>query len=121
MADSLHIGADFFASLEAYALSMNAAVHESARASMDHLQTTLRETASRSTRWSPISDHIDVWSQDGRYVVGVQNTEAVSEAMSAEYGDSEHPPVPLLRNMPQALQSAGQKMDEYLQNTGLFS
>ncbi len=99
MADSLHIGAGFFAALDAYAQAVNNAARESAERTMTMVQDNLRAAARQSERWLPIAEHIETWSQDGKYVVGVRNADVMSEAMSAEYGDPANPPIPLIRSV----------------------
>ena len=99
MADSLHIGAGFFAALDAYAQAVNEAVRESAERTMTKVQDDLRAAARKSERWLPVAEHIETWSQDGKYVVGVRNADVMSEAMSAEYGDPANPPIPLIRSL----------------------
>jgi hypothetical protein len=99
VADSLHIGAGFFAALDAYAQAVNSAVHESAQKTMIKVQDDLKAAARQSERWLPVAEHIETWSQDGKYVIGVRNADVMSEAMSAEYGDAAHPPIPLIRSI----------------------
>ena len=99
MADSLHIGAGFFAALDAYAQAVNSAARESAERTMTKVQENLRAEARKSERWLPVAEHIESWSKDGKYVVGVRNADVMSEAMSAEYGDPTNPPIPLIRSI----------------------
>lgn len=114
MADTLHISADFFASLESYAYAMNTAAHEAARLGMETAQNSLREAASRNEHWKEIAPSIEAWHEEGRYMVGVQNPEHVDMAFKAEYGDEVQSPQPLIRHMPKAMDDAQQVMDEFL-------
>jgi len=114
VADSLHISAGFFAALDDYAQAVNRAAEEAAQVGMERLVSSLQNAASQNDRWKSIAEHIEVWSQDGQLVVGVRNEGAVSEAVSAEYGDATNPPVPLIRNMPGALTDASQAMNKYM-------
>jgi hypothetical protein len=99
MANSLHIGVDFFAALDEYAKAVNAAAQASAETAMLHVQEDMKAAARKNERWLPVAEHIEMWSQDGKFVVGVKNTDVMSQAMAAEYGDAEHPPVPLIRSV----------------------
>lgn len=99
MADTLHIGAGFFAALDRYAQAVNLAAQESAERTMVGVQDRLRAAAKRSERWQPLAEHIETWSQDGKFVVGVRNADVMNDAMAAEYGDENHPPVPLIRSI----------------------
>jgi hypothetical protein len=114
VADTLHIGADFLAALGEYTQAVHEAVQEASKLAMENIQNSLRESARLNERWKNVSDHIESWSQDGRLVVGIRNTEVMSEAMSAEYGDADNPPVPMFRNMKAATMEASEKMDSYL-------
>jgi hypothetical protein len=99
VANSLHIGVDFFAALDEYAKAANAAVQESAEATMFNVQEGMKAAARKNERWMPVAEHIETWSQDGRFVVGIRNADVMSEAVAAEYGDAENPPVPLIRSV----------------------
>ena len=96
MADPL-VGEDFLAAVAAYTQAVADAVHTAADRASAHVQESLAREAQASTRWADIAQDIQVYANDGRYWVGVQSPGAVSEAMSAEYGDATHPPVPLIR------------------------
>lgn len=99
MANSLHVGVDFFAALDEYAKAANEAVQQSAQAAMEDLQKGMKDIASKTERWMPIAEHIETWTQDGKYVIGVRNTEVMSAAVAAEYGTADHPPSPLIRSV----------------------
>jgi hypothetical protein len=114
VADTLHISADFFASLEAYAYAMNTAAHEAARLGMEHAQNSLREAASKNEHWQDIAHSVEAWHEDGKYHLGVQNPDHVDTAFKAEYGDASQPPQPLIRHMPKAINDAQTAMNEYL-------
>lgn len=78
-------------------MSVHEAVQNAVLDASRHVQESLAAEATNNPRWQNIAEHIEVWSQDGRYWVGVQNADSVSEAMAAEYGDSENPPASLIR------------------------
>ena len=57
------------------------------------------ERAREDEQWSQIADHIEVWSQDGRLVIGVHDQMYASQAFQLEFGDEHAPPSPLFRMM----------------------
>ena len=88
-----------FADLDAYTQRLQqAAIDTSERASM-FLQQRLRERASNTPGWDQMADNIEVWSQDGRMVVGMTDSMMASQAFQLEYGDEVTPPSPLFRSM----------------------
>jgi hypothetical protein len=58
----------------------------------------------------PLADNIEVWSQDGHLVIGVQDAALVSQAFALEYGDEVTPPSPLLRTLSADVRGAGELM-----------
>ena len=75
-----------------------------------HQQVVAR--ARDDEQWSSMADNIEVWSQDGQLVIGVQNPVFASQAMLLEYGDLEAPPNPLFRTLTSAARDAAQHMQE---------
>ena len=75
--------------------------------------------------WQPLADHIEVWSQDGKLVIGVQDEAYTSEAFALEYGDETRPPSPLFRSFAQDVRDASSLMDEHMESkfgySGRFS
>lgn len=113
MAEDLHIGGAFLTALGLYAQAGDAAVREAAELGRRTLQEDLQALAREHPRWHQLADHIQVWDQEGRLVIGV-SSEVQSEAMTAEYGDAEHPPAPILRNHPAARQHAVDVMNAHI-------
>jgi hypothetical protein len=66
--------------------------------------------------WEPLADHIEVWSQDGTLVVGVQDEAYISQAFALEYGDEVRPPSPLFRTFAEDIRAAGAVMDEHMES-----
>lgn len=64
--------------------------------------------------WEPLADHIEVWSQDGRLIVGVRDREFTSEAFAIEYGDEVRPPTPLFRTLTEDMREASEIMGEHM-------
>lgn len=114
MAEMLHISAGLFAALDDYVQAVHQAVLEAKDAGIQELTKELRRSAKDNDRWSGVSDHISSWEEDGYTFVGVRDPEHVEKAMLAEYGDQDHPPVPLFRNMPLAKKKAAGRMNTVL-------
>jgi hypothetical protein len=70
------------------------------------------ETARADEDWASMADNITLWSQDGHLVIGVQDPVFSSEASVLEYGDEEHPPHPILRNLTSATEDASRSMQD---------
>jgi hypothetical protein len=62
--------------------------------------------------WSSMADNIEVWSNDGQLVIGVQHPMFASQAMLLEYGDLEAPPNPLFRTLSSATRDAAKHMQD---------
>ena len=73
-------------------------------------QEKVRETARLDEDWSSIADNITLWSQDGHLVIGVQDPVFASLAAVLEYGDKDHSPNPMLRNLTSASYDASRSM-----------
>ena len=67
------------------------------------------ERARQSDEWTHLADEIEVWSQDGKYVIGIRDSEFASQAFQIEYGDESRPPAPLFRLMGKDLAEAHQQ------------
>ena len=64
--------------------------------------------------WEPLADSIEVWSQDGQMIVGVQDEMYTSLAFALEYGDEVRPPSPLFRTFAEDVKAANAVMDEHM-------
>ena len=70
------------------------------------------EAARQDEDWAGMADNISMWNQDGGLVIGVQDPVFASEASILEYGDEEHPPHPILRNLSSATEDASRSMQD---------
>lgn len=57
--------------------------------------------AQNDPQWAALADNIEVWSQDGQLVIGLNDTSLASQAFQIEFGDEHTPPSPLFRTMGQ--------------------
>jgi len=64
--------------------------------------------------WDELADHIEVWSQDGQLVIGVNDELYRSQAFALEYGDEVRPPSPLFRTLTAEVRDAGDVMREHM-------
>jgi hypothetical protein len=97
------VGAGFLDALYAYAADANEAAQVASQVGLQVLKEGIQREASHQERWADLADEVQVFSQDGRLVVGIPGGQFASEAQTREYGDAEHPPAPLFR-MSQNLQ-----------------
>lgn len=65
-------------------------------------------------QWSSLADAIEVWSQDGKLVVGVRDNDFRSQAFALEYGDEVRPPTPLFRTLAEDMREASDIFDEHM-------
>lgn len=98
MAD-VHIGGEWLDALERYVEGLQATTELAGSRAATYLQEQATTTANQDDRWAAISQAIEVWSQDGQLVVGVDSAEFESQAFALEYGDGEEGPSPLFRTM----------------------
>jgi len=63
------------------------------------LQDRMQQRAREDEQWSALADNIEVWSQDGRLVIGIHDQLLASQAFQLEFGDETTPPSPLFRTM----------------------
>lgn len=104
------------ASLLAYTERLqDEAVHAGDRA-VDFIHERVVAKARLDPDCEPLADHIEVWSQDGKLVVGVQDEAYISQAFALEYGDEVRPPSPLFRTFAEDIRAAGQLMDEHMES-----
>lgn len=75
-----------------------------------HEQVVAR--AREDEQWASFADNIEVWSNDGQLVIGVQNPVFASQAMLLEYGDLEAPPNPLFRTLTSAARDSAKHMQD---------
>jgi hypothetical protein len=96
-------------SMNAYAQGLQEQVRQTAADIADYVKNRTVERARANEEWAHLADEIEVWSQDGKYVVGIRDNELASQAFQIEYGDETRPPAPLFRLMGRDLADAHQQ------------
>jgi hypothetical protein len=110
--------ADFFlppeltVELAAYTQRLQEQVQVAAMKASNFLHERVVAKARMDPQWASLADNIEVWSQDGRLIVGVRHQDFVSQAFALEYGDEVRPPTPLFRTLAEDMREAGQVMDQ---------
>jgi|SRR6185295_4092226 len=93
-------------------------LQEEAQVAADKATSFLHERVVSKARmdpeWSSLADAIEVWSQDGKLVVGVRDEEFRSQAFAIEYGDEVRPPTPLFRTLTQDVRDASAVFDDHM-------
>jgi hypothetical protein len=88
------------ADIAAYGQKLQAeAVAAAERAATYLKQRTIARAQTVGGDWGLLADNIEVWSQDGRLVIGLSDQQLASQAFQLEYGDETRPPQPLFRTM----------------------
>jgi len=103
------------AQLNAYTQRLQEEAIQAASDAVAFIHERTVERARVADDWSPIADAIEVWSQDGRLVIGVRDDEFASQAFALEYGDEVRPPSPLFRTLTADMEDAAQKMGEQME------
>jgi hypothetical protein len=97
-------------------------LQQESQAAADKAATFLHERvvakARQDPQWMSLADNIEVWSQDGQLVIGVRDTEFVSQAFALEYGDEVRPPTPLFRTLSEDMREAGDVMTQHMTAAG---
>ena len=104
------------AELNAYTQRLQEEAIRAAEAAVSYIHERTVERAKLADDWSPIADAIEVWSQDGRLVIGVRDREFASQAFALEYGDEVRPPSPLFRTLTADMEAAGDLMQEHMES-----
>jgi len=100
--------------LAAYGERLQTQAQEAADKATAFLHERVRARAQQDPQWTGLADNIEVWSQDGQLVVGVRDSEMVSEAFALEYGDEVRPPTPLFRSLTADIREASAVFDEHM-------
>jgi hypothetical protein len=103
------------AELNAYTQRLQDEAIRAAESAVSYIHERTVERAQLAEDWSPLADHIEVWSQDGHLVIGVRDNEFASQAFALEYGDEVRPPSPLFRTMQADMEAAGELMREHME------
>lgn len=100
--------------LNAYGERLQAEAQVAADKATRFLHERVVAKAKMQPEWTSLADHIEVWSQDGKLVVGVRAEEFRSQAHAIEYGDEVRPPTPLFRTLSEDMREASDVYDEHM-------
>ena len=103
------------AELTAYTERLQSEAIAAASSAISFIHERVVARAQMDPDWSPLADAIEVWSQDGQLVIGVQDELFRSQAFALEYGDEVRPPSPLFRTLTAEVRDAGQMMDKHME------
>jgi hypothetical protein len=109
------------AQLNAYTERLQQEAIEAAQQAVSFIHERVVAKARLNDDWAPIADNIEVWSQDGRLVIGVKDNEFRSQAFALEYGDEVRPPSPLFRTLNGELREAGDLMRDHMESVFGYS
>ena len=112
------ISAQWFAAMSQYMEQLQADTTAAARNAVSFLHERVVEKVTATPEWSDLSDEINVWSQDGVLVIGVNNQDRVSEAMALEYGDEVRPPSAMFRTLNDDVREANKRWKEEMESHG---
>jgi hypothetical protein len=113
---TIEIAPGWLDAIERYAEGLMADSIRAAQQASKVFRESVVEQA-RQAGWSEVADNIQLWSEDGHLVIGVQDPMFASQASVLEYGDSEHDPRPALRVLTSATRDANAAMREELGKT----
>ena len=113
MATTIDFGR-LYADLEKYAERLQSEAVEAADRAARYLQERTVARAQEMDGWDRLADNIEVWSQDGRLVIGLTDNDMVSQAFALEFGDEHQPPQPLFRTLGPDLNSAQRLASEHM-------
>ena len=102
--------------LVAYTQRLQAESMDAAAKAIAFLHERVVAKAQAAPGWDSLADKIEVWSQDGQLVIGVQDEAFVSQAFALEYGDEVRPPSPLFRTLGPDLREASDVMRSHMQS-----
>lgn len=108
---------DWSAQLQGYMERLQSEATAAADEAKAYLHEVAVARANENPDWSQLADYIEVWSQDGQLVLGVQDDMFASQAFALEYGDEVRPPNPLFRTLNQDARRANEVMNERLTST----
>jgi len=108
----VRIGAEWLDGLEKYLQGLYATTEVAASRATTYLQEQVETEARADEQWSEIADQIEVWSQDGYLIIGVQDEAFASRAFDIEYGDGESAPNSLFRTMQGYAEGMTRVMDD---------
>src|SRR4051812_42892640 len=85
--------------LTRYLNGLHAEAIQRAESSVRFFENEVREKARHTPGWTDLADEINVWSQDGRLWIGINNDRFTSEAWALEYGDKDNTPNSMFRTL----------------------
>lgn len=104
------------AQLHAYGERLQEEAQQAADQAGKFLHDRIVAKARMQPEWTSLADNIEVWSNDGQLVVGIRDSDMVSQAFAIEYGDEVRPPTPLFRTLTEDMRSAGAVFDDHMQS-----
>ncbi len=102
--------------LAAYGQRLQDEAEVAANKAARFLRERVQQKAAASPEWAGLADNIEVWSQDGQLVVGMQDEQFRSQAFAIEYGDEVRPPTPLFRTLTEDVREANDVYTEHMQS-----
>lgn len=115
---SIEIGTGWIDAIERYVEGLQADAIYAAQEATRFFQERVKAMAEADEDWSNLADNIEVWSQDGQLVVGLNDQMMASQATVLEYGDKDHPPHPFFRTLTSAARDASQVMTDKMREAG---
>jgi hypothetical protein len=103
-----------YADIDAYGQRLQQLAVEAGERATRYLFERTVARAREQEDWVTLADNIEVWSQDGRLVIGLTDNVLASQAFQLEYGDEHTPPSPLFRTMGGDLNAAQNMVNEYM-------
>jgi hypothetical protein len=97
VAEGFRIEASWLDAVDRYVHGLQQDVMEAADAAVNSFHENFVDYAKSKPNWVGLADELQVWSEDGRLVVGLQGNEMVSQAEYLEYGDVDNAPDSLFR------------------------
>lgn len=92
--------------LDAYAEGLQASTEAASVEASVFLHQKVVDKARANPDWVSLADNIEMWSEDGRLIIGVRNLAYTSQAFDLEYGDEVRPPIPLFRTLAEESRAA---------------
>jgi len=112
---TIEVDPQWFNALAGYVQDLQATSVQAAESAVNFLHEQVINKARLMEGWSDLADNIEVWSQDGMLVIGLQDNALTSQAFALEYGDEVRPPNALFRDLSGEVRAAGQRMRQSLE------
>ena len=96
---SIEIAPGWIADVQRYADNLQAESMAAAYKATEAFHALVVSRAKNDPLWNTLADDIEVWSDDGQLVIGLQREDYVSQATMLEYGDLDNAPNPLFRTL----------------------